>query len=92
MRLLRCFTLGWMLCCFVHETAAQWLDDFSDGEINSNVTWLGQTENFTVVNEEPQILYLSPLVLQSSLYTSAAWNGPSDMEWRINASLGFSQL
>ncbi len=90
MRLLRCFTLGWMLCCFVHETAAQWLDDFSDGEINSNVTWLGQTENFTVVNEELQLLDLAPLVLQSALYTSAAWNGASDMEWRIKASLGFS--
>ena len=90
MRLLRCFALVGMLCCSMFESAAQWLDDFSDGEINSNVTWLGQTENFTAVNEELQLLDAAPVVLQSALYTTAAWNGANDMEWRLKANLGFS--
>lgn len=73
-----------------HAMSAQWMDDFSDGELANNVTWQGQIENFAVVNQELQLNDVAPVVLQSSLYTAAAFNAGVTTEWRIKANLGFS--
>jgi hypothetical protein len=70
---------------------AQWQDDFSDGDFNSNPTWLGNTDVYSVAGG---ILQLNNTAASannmSALYTNSSISSTTSMEWRFSIDQNFS--
>lgn len=75
----------------VFSMKGQLLDDFSDGDLNNDPPWLGQTAVFTVENQELRLLDTSPLANNTAyLYLPAATSAGVPTVWEWYARLDFS--
>jgi len=70
---------------------AQFQDDFSDEDFTSNPTWLGETERFSIENQElrltaPEETGVSYLVTESQAIENAEWEFFVRMEFQPSGS------
>lgn len=68
---------------------AQWSDDFSDGELDSNPEWLGDTGSF-VINPSGELQLNASAAGSAALYVHSAPATINNMEWRFRIRLNFS--
>ena len=85
------------ICSFVvlfsivfNPAFAQLTDNFDDAEIFSSPTWSGNTENFTALNNELQLMDNDPVLTQSYLSTPNTMSSLDGKEWRIWINQTFS--
>jgi hypothetical protein len=67
--------------------AAQITEDFSDGDLNTDPTWLGDTDNF-IVNDDFQLQLNAPDAGSSFLYTELTLE--DSVEWDIFFDMDFN--
>jgi len=75
------------LFCHSLNLQGQFLDDFSDSDLNSNPVWEGEVEEFRV-NEQEMLQLDAPSGDQSQLYTQLDF--PDSIQWDIEVLLDFS--
>ncbi len=81
--LLRCF----FLCCLAQPSFAQITDNFSDGNLSANPTWVGETTEFTV-NTAGELQLNAPAGGTSTL--AVAGNIPDSAIWSLNFRMAFA--
>ncbi len=79
------FLIPFTLFCL--SANGQLFDNFSDGDLNNNPSWLGQPENF-IVNTDGQLQLMAPEGGTSYLYSS--YNGFDSLEWNFDFIMEFS--
>ncbi len=81
--------LAFLLVLFPCHAAAQFMDDFSDGNFSANPAWGGHTGDFAV-NASGQLQLSAPVAGTSYLSAPAAAPSLDNMEWQFYIRLGFS--
>ena len=66
---------------------AQVLDDFSDGDLINNPSWIGNTADFTVVNNQ---LRSNSVVASTSFYLSTSSSLVNNCQWEFWSNLQFN--
>ncbi|MEM1319964.1 MAG: lamin tail domain-containing protein [Bacteroidota bacterium] len=66
---------------------AQLNDDFSDGELNNNPSWMGDLGNF-IINPQAELQLQAAAAGSSSLYTAVDY--PDSLEWTLFFRLDFA--
>ncbi|MFN6037051.1 MAG: hypothetical protein ACK452_01185, partial [Bacteroidota bacterium] len=65
----------------------QILDDFSDGDVTNNPTWVGNTADFTVVNNQ---MRSNSVVASTTFYLSTPSNLVNNCQWEFWCNLQFN--
>ncbi len=80
-----------LLFCLPISLISQLTDDFSDGDFTNNPSWIGQTNNFQVNNEELQLNDSAPGSNNSSyLSLSAPTSNDDPTVWEFLVKLTFA--
>ncbi|MGE5357252.1 MAG: Ig-like domain-containing protein [Deltaproteobacteria bacterium] len=71
----------------LNHVACQFMDDFKDGDIQTDPMWLGNTEHF-IINNQYKLQLDAPEGGNSVLYTQ--FNAPDSIEWGFYFKMDFS--
>lgn len=82
-----CRITGLLLCCHFALQAQVW-DDFSDDDFTNGITWIGDTNRFTVAGGQLQLQGSGSD--SSFLSTLLPFSIPDTMEWSFRMRLNFS--
>lgn len=92
MKAILLFSIGLILSMLT--ASAQWQDDFSDGNFNSNPAWLGADTAYSIVNGALELNNTNPLPSPAStvsaLYTGSVLTNLNNKEWRFFLDHGFA--
>jgi hypothetical protein len=76
-----------LLCLIFSEIQAQFIDDFSDGDLTNNPTWQGNIDSFEVQNAK---LWLNAPANTSASFLSTPSLGTINGTWEFDVELGFN--
>ena len=82
------YILTGFLFCVTLFNYAQVVDDFSDGDLSANPTWIGDTVNFEV--DSNQKLHLDAPGVEDTSYAATVSSLVDDAEWTFLVDLDFN--
>ena len=80
------FTLG-LLCCFLLQAEAQFVEHFSGKQLTSNNPWTGDVAFFKLTSQE-ELLFVSPKKDHKRRAISVAAPGGKEMSWFFDIKAG----